>query len=40
VVKLARLDYGVPEQDLEISLRRFPARPADGVVLTVQGSPG
>jgi fatty-acid peroxygenase len=40
VVKLARLDYAVPEQDLEISLRRLPARPADGVVLTVHGSSG
>jgi fatty-acid peroxygenase len=37
-IKLARLDYAVPEQDLEISLRRLPARPADGVVLSVQAT--
>jgi fatty-acid peroxygenase len=40
VAKLARLEYAVPEQDLEISLRRLPARPADGVVLAVHGSSG
>jgi fatty-acid peroxygenase len=34
-VCLARLPYEAPEQDLEISLRRIPARPADGVVLKV-----
>jgi fatty-acid peroxygenase len=34
VVRLARLQYAVPEQDLTISLRRIPARPASGVVLT------
>ena len=33
-VRLARLDYRLPEQDLGISLRRIPARPASGVVLT------
>lgn len=33
-VRLARLDYDVPEQDLSISLRRIPARPRSGVVLT------
>jgi fatty-acid peroxygenase len=33
-VRLARLDYSVPEQDLSISLRRIPARPASRVVLT------
>nr|BFE78330.1 hypothetical protein GCM10020093_009310 [Planobispora longispora] len=32
--RLARLDYDVPRQDLTISLRRVPARPADGFVLT------
>jgi fatty-acid peroxygenase len=34
VVRLARLDYRLPEQDLRISLRRIPARPASGVVMT------
>jgi len=33
-IRLARLEYTVPEQDLSISLRRIPARPASGVVLT------
>jgi fatty-acid peroxygenase len=33
-VRLARLDCTVPEQDLSISLRRIPARPASRVVLT------
>ncbi|WP_369141024.1 cytochrome P450 [Modestobacter versicolor] len=32
-VRLARLGCTVPEQDLTISLRRIPARPASGVVL-------
>ena len=32
-VRLARLDYEVPDQDLAISLRRIPARPASGFVL-------
>jgi fatty-acid peroxygenase len=32
-VRLARLDYDVPEQDLTISLRRVPARPRSGFVL-------
>ncbi|MGY1743419.1 MULTISPECIES: cytochrome P450 [unclassified Blastococcus] len=36
-VRLARLDAEVPEQDLSISLRRIPARPASGVVLRVRG---
>jgi fatty-acid peroxygenase len=36
-VRLARLQFDVPEQDLAISLRRIPARPADGVVLQVHG---
>jgi fatty-acid peroxygenase len=36
-VRLARLDVDVPEQDLDISLRRIPARVADGVVLRVRG---
>jgi fatty-acid peroxygenase len=35
-VRLARLPFDVPEQDLSISLRRIPARPADGVVLRVR----
>ncbi|MEY9211818.1 cytochrome P450 [Thermobifida halotolerans] len=34
VSRLARLDYGVPEQDLTISLRRVPARPRSGVVVS------
>jgi fatty-acid peroxygenase len=33
-VRLARLEYSLPDQDLTISLRRIPARPASGVVLT------
>ncbi|MEW9550225.1 cytochrome P450 [Nonomuraea sp. NPDC050783] len=33
VIRLARLEYDVPPQDLGISLRRIPARPADGMVL-------
>ncbi|MFB4284584.1 cytochrome P450 [Nonomuraea sp. MTCD27] len=32
-VRLARLDYDVPDQDLSISLRRVPTRPASGFVL-------
>ncbi|MGY1773035.1 cytochrome P450 [Blastococcus sp. SYSU D00813] len=36
-VRLARLDAQIPEQDLTISLRRIPARPASGVVLRVAG---
>lgn len=32
-VRLARLDYDVPEQDLSISLRRMPTRPRSGFVL-------
>ncbi len=35
-VRLARLPFDVPEQDLSISLRRIPAGPADGVVLRVR----
>ena len=35
-VRLARLDAEAPEQDLSISLRRIPARPASGVVLRVR----
>ncbi|WP_188192056.1 cytochrome P450 [Nonomuraea sp. SYSU D8015] len=34
-VRLARLDYDVPQQDLTISLRRIPARPASGFVMAV-----
>ncbi|HLL67444.1 MAG TPA: cytochrome P450 [Micromonosporaceae bacterium] len=37
--RLARLDYAVPGQDLTISLRRIPARPRSGVVLTDVGVP-
>jgi fatty-acid peroxygenase len=33
-VRLARLDYALPDQDLSISLRRIPARPASRVVMT------
>jgi fatty-acid peroxygenase len=33
-VRLARLDYTLPEQDLTISLSRIPARPASGIVMT------
>ncbi|WP_138734143.1 cytochrome P450 [Modestobacter excelsi] len=33
-VRLARLGYRLPDQDLTISLRRIPARPASGVVLS------
>ena len=33
-VRLARLDYQLPPQDLSISLSRIPARPAGGVVLS------
>jgi fatty-acid peroxygenase len=32
-VRLAQLDYDVPEQNLTISLRRIPARPRDGFVI-------
>ena len=35
-VRLARLPTDVPEQDLSISLRRIPAKPASGVVLRVR----
>ncbi|RCW39713.1 fatty-acid peroxygenase [Halopolyspora algeriensis] len=34
VPRLARLDYEVPEQDLTISLRRIPARPRSGAVIS------
>jgi fatty-acid peroxygenase len=37
VVRLAELDYDVPEQDLGISLRRIPARPRSGFVLVPRG---
>ncbi|MGY1601762.1 cytochrome P450 [Geodermatophilus sp. SYSU D00815] len=37
-VRLARLRFDVPDQDLSISLRRIPAKPASGVVLQVHGS--
>ena len=32
-IRLAALDYRLPDQDLRISLRRIPTRPASGVVL-------
>ncbi|AQZ61831.1 Cytochrome P450 [[Actinomadura] parvosata subsp. kistnae] len=32
--RLAALDYDVPDQDLSISLRRIPTRPASGFLLT------
>ncbi|MDT0276607.1 cytochrome P450 [Blastococcus goldschmidtiae] len=35
-VRLARLEYEVPEQDLEIALHRIPARPDSGVLLDVR----
>ncbi|WP_040340161.1 cytochrome P450 [Candidatus Blastococcus massiliensis] len=35
-VRLARLQFDVPEQDLRIALHRIPARPASGVVLAVR----
>ncbi|SNS89951.1 fatty-acid peroxygenase [Geodermatophilus pulveris] len=37
-VRLARLRADLPEQDLSISLRRIPARPASGVRLRVRGA--
>jgi fatty-acid peroxygenase len=37
-VRLARLRFDVPQQDLSISLRRIPARPASGVRLAVHGT--
>jgi fatty-acid peroxygenase len=40
VRRLAALDYGVPEQDLTISLRRMPARLASGFQLTPAGRDG
>jgi fatty-acid peroxygenase len=39
VPRLADLDYEVPGQDLSISLRRVPARPASGVVIVPRGGP-
>jgi len=39
-VRLARLQFDVPEQDLRIALHRIPARPASGVVLEVRGAVG
>ncbi|MDP9390248.1 MAG: cytochrome P450 [Actinomycetota bacterium] len=35
-VRLARLQYVVPEQDMSIPLRRIPARPRSGMVLLVR----
>jgi fatty-acid peroxygenase len=37
-IRLARLDYDMPAQDLTISLRRIPARPRSGVVLAPRKS--
>ncbi|MCF6509764.1 cytochrome P450 [Blastococcus sp. MG754426] len=37
-VRLARLQYEVPEQDLAIALHRIPAKPRSGVVLRVRGA--
>ena len=37
-VRLARLEFDAPEQDLSISLRRIPARVASGVVLSVRSA--
>ncbi|MFD5712249.1 cytochrome P450 [Streptomyces pharetrae] len=37
--RLARLEYEVPEQDLTISLRRIPARPRSGFVISDVRSP-
>ncbi|MET7454348.1 cytochrome P450 [Streptomyces sp. NPDC005574] len=39
-VRLARLEYTVPEQDLSISLRRVPARPRSGFVISGPRVPG
>jgi fatty-acid peroxygenase len=36
-IRLARLPFDVPAQDLSVSLRRIPARPKSGVVLLVRG---
>lgn len=33
-IRLARLDYDVPQQRVDISLRRIPARPRSGFVIT------
>ncbi|MFF8847324.1 cytochrome P450 [Streptomyces sp. NPDC015127] len=38
-VRLARLEYDVPPQDLSIPLSRIPTRPADGFVITVRSAP-
>jgi fatty-acid peroxygenase len=37
-VRLARLEFDVPEQDLSISLTRIPALPTSRIVLAVHGS--
>ncbi|RZU32535.1 cytochrome P450 [Blastococcus saxobsidens] len=37
-VRLARLDWEAPEQDLTIALHRIPARPRSGVVLRVNST--
>ncbi|MDQ1012674.1 fatty-acid peroxygenase [Streptomyces sp. V4I23] len=38
-VRLARLEYEVPPQDLSIPLSRVPTRPADGFVINVRSAP-
>jgi fatty-acid peroxygenase len=38
VIRLARLDFEVPEQDMTIFLRRIPALPRSRVVLRVAGA--
>ncbi|NWF25392.1 cytochrome P450 [Streptomyces sp. PKU-EA00015] len=38
-VRLARLEYEVPAQDLSIPLSRIPTRPADGFVIDVRSAP-
>jgi fatty-acid peroxygenase len=38
-VRLARLDYTVPEQDLRIPLRRIPTRPRSGFAVTAVRAP-
>ena len=37
-VRLARLRFDVPPQDLTVPLRRIPAKPRSGIVLQVHGS--
>ena len=37
IAQLVRMDYSVPEQDLEIPLDRFPPKPRDGMRIAVAG---